>query len=63
MLDQAAKSQEAEAAAAAGEEAKTDPTKFTAKKSKANAKKGPGATQYEILKHSGIPEEQIPKFR
>jgi leucyl-tRNA synthetase len=39
-----------------------DPTKFVAKKSKAAAKKGKGATQWEILKMSGIPEEEIPKF-
>jgi leucyl-tRNA synthetase len=36
--------------------------KFTSKKSKANAKKGTGATQWEILKMSGIPEDEIPKF-
>ena len=39
-----------------------DPTKFTAKKSKALAKKGAGASQWEILKMSGIPEEDIPAF-
>jgi hypothetical protein len=42
---------------------KSDPTKFSGKKSKAAAKKGPGATQWQILKQSGIPEEDIPSFR
>ncbi|EFJ52544.1 hypothetical protein VOLCADRAFT_103034 [Volvox carteri f. nagariensis] len=60
--------EEAEAAAAApaapaGGEVKADPTKFSGKKSKAAAKKGPGAYQYDILKLSGIPEDQIPEFR
>lgn len=41
---------------------KADPTKFVAKKSKALAKKGRGASQWEILKMSGIPEDEIPKF-
>ncbi|GFR47083.1 hypothetical protein Agub_g8770 [Astrephomene gubernaculifera] len=44
-------------------EAKADPTKFSGKKSKAAAKKGSGTTQWQILKQSGIPEEQIPDFR
>lgn len=48
---------------AAAADAKTDPTKFVAKKSKAAAKKGPGATQWGILKLSGIPESEIPDFR
>jgi leucyl-tRNA synthetase len=51
------------AAAAAGADVKSDPTKFGGKKSKAAAKKGAGATQWQILKQSGIPEEDIPKFR
>ncbi|KAG2497803.1 hypothetical protein HYH03_004074 [Edaphochlamys debaryana] len=51
------------AAPAPGPEAKADPTKFSGKKSKAAAKKGPGATQWQILKQSGIPEDQIPEFR
>jgi hypothetical protein len=42
---------------------KSDPTKFSGKKSKAAAKKGPGATQWQILRQSGIPEEDIPAFR
>jgi len=42
--------------------AQADPTKFIAKKSKAVAKQGKGATQWEILKMSGIPEDEIPKF-
>jgi len=39
-----------------------DPTKFKGSKSKVAAKKGPGATQWDILKSSGIPEEEIPAF-
>lgn len=39
-----------------------DPTKFVAKKSKAAAKKGTGNTQWDILKMSGIPEEEIAEF-
>ncbi|GFH30268.1 leucine-tRNA ligase, cytoplasmic, partial [Haematococcus lacustris] len=39
-----------------------DPAKFAGKKSKAAAKKGPGATQWGILRLSGIPEEEIPRF-
>uniref|UniRef100_A0A1D2A3Q3 leucine--tRNA ligase n=2 Tax=Auxenochlorella protothecoides TaxID=3075 RepID=A0A1D2A3Q3_AUXPR len=39
-----------------------DPSKFTGKKSKAAAKTGPGNTQWEIMRMSGIPEEDIPKF-
>lgn len=42
--------------------AKIDPTKFSAKKSKALAKKGTGTTQWDILKMSGIPEDEIPAF-
>lgn len=42
---------------------KVDATKFSGKKSKAAAKKGPGATQYEILAKSGIPAEEIASFR
>lgn len=44
------------------EESKTDPTKFGAKKSKAAAKTGIENTQWEILKMSGIPEDDIPAF-
>lgn len=36
-----------------------DPTKFGGKKSKAAAKKGVGSTQWDILKMSGIPEDEI----
>lgn len=36
--------------------------RFVSKKSKSMAKKGPGTTQWEILKMSGIPEEEIPEF-
>lgn len=53
-----------QAAAAANATAEVkDPAKFVGKKSKAAAKKGPGATQWGILKLSGIPEDEIPKFR
>ena len=40
-----------------------DPTKFVAKKSKAQAKKGPGSTQWDILKKSGILEDEIAAFQ
>jgi len=40
-----------------------DPTKFAGKKSKAVAKSGNAATQWGILKLSGIPEDDIPQFR
>ncbi|KIZ04294.1 leucyl-tRNA synthetase [Monoraphidium neglectum] len=53
----------AAAAAADAQAVKSDPTKFSGKKSKAAAKKGPGATQWQILRQSGIPEEDIPAFR
>lgn len=49
--------------AAPAADVKADPTKFSGKKSKAAAKKGTGATQWQILKQSGIPEDQIPDFR
>jgi len=35
---------------------------FKSNKSKAASKKGPGSTQYEIMKKMGIPEEEIPRF-
>jgi hypothetical protein len=54
---------EPEPAAEAAPADPKDPTKFSGKKSKAQAKKGPGTTQYDILKQSGIPEEEIPNFR
>lgn len=41
---------------------KIDPTKFGAKKSKAVAKAGAANSQWDILKMSGIPEEEIPSF-
>jgi hypothetical protein len=53
----------AAAAAAASASGPTDPTKFVGKKSKAASKRGPGATQWEILMKSGIPEDEIPRFR
>ena len=37
--------------------------KAKGKKSKAQAKQGRGATQYEILQKSGIPENEIPSFQ
>lgn len=40
-----------------------DPTKFGGKKSKAAAKKGAGSTQWDILRMSGIPEEEISQVR
>ena len=52
----------AAAAAAASAAAEKDPAKFSGKKSKAAAKKGTGATQWEIMKLSGIAEEDIPAF-
>ncbi|GHP08052.1 hypothetical protein PPROV_000679400 [Pycnococcus provasolii] len=63
-------SEEEEEAAAAAKEAEAaaqgstpaDPTKFKAKKSKAAAKKGKGAYQWQILQSSGIPDSEIPKF-
>lgn len=49
--------------AAATEEAKADPTKFSGKKSKAAAKVVAKAKwQWDILRTSGIPENEIPKF-
>ncbi|WPT12113.1 Leucine--tRNA ligase, cytoplasmic [Picochlorum sp. SENEW3] len=54
--------EDAEMSEAEADTAKVDPTKFVAKKSKALAKKGKGASQWEILKMSGIPEDEIPKF-
>uniref|UniRef100_A0A383W6K7 leucine--tRNA ligase n=1 Tax=Tetradesmus obliquus TaxID=3088 RepID=A0A383W6K7_TETOB len=57
--------QAAAAAPAAGDASSgpADPTKFSGKKSKAQSKKGAGATQWEILMKSGIPPEDIPQFR
>ena len=59
----------AEAAAAAAKAAKAadtaknaDPTKFAAKKSKAVAKAGTAAYQWQIMKSSGVPEGDIPPF-
>ena len=50
-------------AAAASAAAEKDPSKFSGKKSKAAAKKGTGATQWEIMKLSGIAEADIPAFK
>ncbi|KDD73754.1 hypothetical protein H632_c1866p0, partial [Helicosporidium sp. ATCC 50920] len=48
--------------AAPAADASGEPAKFVAKKSKAVAKKGPGNTQWSIMRMSGIPEEDIPLF-
>ncbi|KAK9473919.1 uncharacterized protein V1510DRAFT_413058 [Dipodascopsis tothii] len=42
--------------------AKTDPTKFSTKKSKAAAKQGRGKYQFEIMLQLGIPREDLHKF-
>ncbi|GMM30343.1 leucine--tRNA ligase [Martiniozyma asiatica (nom. inval.)] len=42
--------------------AKADPTKFTAKKSKVAQKTGNAKYQYEIMQQLGIPTEEIVKF-
>ncbi|KAK9332090.1 hypothetical protein V1520DRAFT_305060 [Lipomyces starkeyi] len=47
---------------AAPADAKTDPTKFRANKSKAAAKKGRGRFQFEIMLQLGIPREEVKKF-
>lgn len=63
-----AETQEAEAAAGeaakASKEAaaKTDPTKFKAKKSKAVAKAGTAKFQHEIMMQLGIPREEVRNF-
>ena len=50
-------------AESAAEAVKTDPTKFSGKKSKAASKLAPKVTrQWDILRTSGIPEADIPKF-
>ncbi|ANB13442.1 leucine--tRNA ligase CDC60 [Sugiyamaella lignohabitans] len=62
--------EEEAAVAAAAEEAekskkpatKTDPSKFTAKKSKAVAKQGRAKYQFEIMLQLGIPREEVSKF-
>jgi leucyl-tRNA synthetase len=62
--DAASAASAAAAAAAASAAAEKDPSaKFVGKKSKAQAKKGPGATQWQILRQSGIPDAEIPAFR
>jgi leucyl-tRNA synthetase len=43
--------------------APTDPSAFHGKKSKAVAKSGKGASQYEIMLKNGISETEIPKFQ
>ena len=59
---EAAAKEAAKAKAAAAAEPKADPTKFKATKGKAAAKKGVGATQWEIMRMSGIPDEEIAAF-
>ena len=49
--------------AAAGAAPPTDPTKFKATKGKVTSKKGKGATQWDILRNSGIPENEIHQFQ
>ena len=64
VIDEAAEAEAAaQKAAEAAEAAKNaDPTKFAAKKSKAVAKAGTAAYQWEIMKSSGVPESEIPPF-
>lgn len=45
------------------EASKTDPTKFTAKKSKVAQKTGNAKYQFEIMQQLGIPVEEISKFK
>lgn len=51
-----------EEAPAATPEAKTDPTKFKAKKLKAAAKQGRGKFQFEIMMQLGLSKEEVVKF-
>lgn len=55
--------EETPAPAKAEEKTKTDPTKFTAKKSKVQQKTGRAKYQFEIMQQLGIPLEEIPKFK
>ena len=50
-------------AAAASAAADRDPSKFAGKKSKAVAKTGAGASQWEIMRLSGVAEADVPPFR
>ncbi len=50
------------AAEAAKDAANKDPTKFAAKKSKATAKAGTQTYQWDIMKSSGLGDEEIPPF-
>ena len=50
------------AAEAAKDLANKDPTKFAAKKSKATAKAGTQTYQWDIMKSSGVAEDEIPPF-
>lgn len=45
------------------EKVKTDPTKFTAKKSKVAQKTGRAKYQFEIMQQLGIPTEEISRFK
>jgi len=54
---------EAVAAAAVSASADKDPSKFAGKKSKAAAKQGPGASQWGIMRLSGLGEAEISAFR
>ena len=64
VLDEAAEAAAAAAKAAekAADAKNADPTKFVAKKSKAQAKAGTAAYQWQIMKSSGIDDSEIPPF-
>ena len=64
VLDEAAEAAAAAAKAAekAADAKNADPTKFVAKKSKAQAKAGTAAYQWQIMKSSGIEDSEIPPF-
>ena len=55
-----AKAAAEKAAEAAADAKNADPTKFVAKKSKAQAKAGTASYQWQIMQSSGIPDSDIP---
>ena len=57
-----AKAAAEKAAEAAADAKNADPTKFVAKKSKAQAKAGTATYQWQIMQSSGIPDSDIPPF-
>ena len=57
-----AKAAAEKAAEAAADAKNADPTKFVAKKSKAQAKAGTASYQWQIMQSSGIPDSDIPPF-